>query len=155
MPFLSNRLTVRFPAERTLDFTCCDVEPAVLGKPFVPPQRSFQLTAPPPIPNSPKRSPLDDDHGQRSVRRSAFTNLELILPFLSRRKVALVPDCAMPNPRRGLRIHCGVEQLKVLQVPSHVQREHPSRAPSSLGALSRGGPIFVRQEGAIERYGIF
>jgi len=28
---LFNRLTGRFAAERTLDFTCCDVEPAVLG----------------------------------------------------------------------------------------------------------------------------
>ena len=30
-----NYLTGRYPAERTLDFTCCDVEPAVLGKSFV------------------------------------------------------------------------------------------------------------------------
>jgi len=31
IPSLFNMLTGRFPAERPLDFTCCDIEPAVLG----------------------------------------------------------------------------------------------------------------------------
>ena len=123
MEFLINLPIPQPLAGRELDFTCCDVEPAVLGRSG---RLNFQLEVHP-VFNSSKRPPLDDDRRQQAVRRpSHFENLELVLSFLPRRQVALILDCTMPKPYRGFRVYRRVERLKIFQVRSHVQCEHPS-----------------------------